>query len=96
LEVLVLRSTGIKKIGDFKLPTKLKFLDISKNQISDLKALLKLVLKLPFIEILNVGENPVMSKGNLREKIIASNSNMTLRVLNGVEVSIEERIRVLF
>ena len=93
LEVLQARNIGLKKIGEFKNLARLKWCDLSHNQISDLKEVVKFFSRTVFMETIDLSDNPVCKKENWREKLIATDTNLTLRAINGRTIKPEERTR---
>lgn len=57
-----MRNTGLKDLSEFKVLPKLKYIDFSKNKISDLNALVKMLSRSPFLEVVRMSENPVCDK----------------------------------
>jgi Leucine-rich repeat (LRR) protein len=96
LEVLIMRNVGLKKIPQFKLLRRLKYLDISKNSgLKDQKGLVKFLVRAPFMETVLALDTPMALKPLFRPTVIATNVTMTLKNVNGTKVGIEERMDAL-
>eukprot|EP01116_Phalansterium_solitarium_P008701 TRINITY_DN22662_c0_g1_i1.p1 TRINITY_DN22662_c0_g1~~TRINITY_DN22662_c0_g1_i1.p1 ORF type:complete len:362 (+),score=117.48 TRINITY_DN22662_c0_g1_i1:1414-2499(+) len=96
LECLVLRRIGLKSLPNFKpVPPGLKYIDVSGNQLSDLDQLVKIVARAPGLEVLTTTDNPVTEKRGFRQRLVGSNVSLTLRWLNGVAVTTDERLQAL-